>query len=47
MLEEDIQVLEDSQAEDVAEKEKEAARDALKAINKRKEALEQTGKFEF
>ena len=47
MLDEDIQVLEDSQAVDVAEKEKEAARDALKAINKRKEALEQRRKFEF
>jgi len=46
-LEEDIQVLEDIQAEDLAEKEEENASEALKAIRKRKEALDWRLKLEF
>jgi len=39
-------VLEDSQAADVAKSEKEEASEALKAINKRKDAIAQRRKFE-
>ena len=47
MLDEDVRVLEDSQAVDVAEKEKEEASEALKSIKRRKEFLENRRKFEL
>jgi len=46
-LEEDIQVLEDTQAEDLAEEEEENVREALKAIRKRKAALDSRMKMEL
>jgi len=46
MLEENIQVLEDSQAVDVAESENKDAREAIKSINKRREAIRKRRKFE-
>ena len=47
MLEEEVQVLEDSLSVDVAKNEKEQAREAIKQIKKRKEAIGQRRKFEF
>ena len=47
MLGEDVRVLEDSQAVDIAEKEKEEASEAFKSIKRRKQALENRRKFEL